>query len=1030
MITLGINRPVTTLMLVLSIFMFAAVSFPRIPVELYPNYQAGEISVITRLRGGIAATEVEDNVTRPMEEVFAEVNGLKELTSASRESESVIVMKFAPETNLNFAVLDIREKLATIRHRLPREVEKPVIAKFQQFDTPIMILALSSEDLSPEKLREIAEEKIKERILRVAGVANIEIGGGQERKILIDIDNSQLIAYGLPIMSVVDMINTSNISVSAGDIIKGEDKYVIRATGEYKDVKAIEGTGIGITQSGSIIRLGDIASVRDSYYEPSSFARLNVKPVVSLYIQKESAANTITLGAKVSEQVEILRKMFAKEMTISIIKNDAEFIEQAIDSLKSSVFQGGILIGAILFIFLKNWRTIAIIVATMPISLMLSVVMIYFGGFSFNIMTLSGLAMGLGNLMDNAIVILENLNYRHRKNPTADPRSLVIKGTRELVVPIFASTVSTVIVFLPLVFLDPEIKRLYVPFGTAIALSLFAAVFSTLLFVPPLCIRVKNAYIFETPAWYKPISAFYARSLKYAFRWQKFVLLGTTAAFVATIFIFMTRDSEFMEAGEANTFRVGIQFPPGTRIERSNDVVKKIENTLIEYPVVDRVSSRVEKLHTFIEVKVKQDKEALKDNFRKRFNEFSPAFIYYQESNESASKEVFVDFYGYDYSILKQLAFASSGRLGQIKVLSDIKIRMREDEPEVNVNVDQNRLAMFGITTYYMANTLHNQIRGLVATYYRNEGKEIETIARLTPGTISSTADLPFLRFVSPRGNTISLNQVSYTKQVTTTQEIWHKNKKRFIQISANRNKVGLTAAVDKMRKVLSAVSFPRDYTFEFSGDYEKTVRNQKEFSVALLLMVTLIYLTLASTFESYKQPFLIMLALPLSMIGVAFMLYFTKKSISLGVWIGMMILGGTVVNASILLVEKINTSREEGYGILKAIISSSKERLRSVLMTSLNNIVGLLPLVLNRDEAAEMWRSLGLAVMGGMISGTALTLYVVPLAYYIIETFSEWVRKDKYVSKLYDFMSSLKKKPVAQPAAGQAAVSSETPSA
>ena len=1001
MIKLGIKKPITTLMLVIGIVIFAVVSLPRIPVELYPNHEFGEISIITRLRGGIPATEVESNVTRPMEGVFSEVNGVREVSSASRESESNIVLKFYPNTNLNFAILDVREKLASIKHLLPKEVERPVIAKYQQSDVPVVIIALSSDHLSPEQLREIAEEKIKEKIARVAGVANIEIGGGQERKILIDIDNPKLLSYGLPIMNVVDMINTSNISVAAGDISKQGERYIIKAAGEFSNVEQIGATGIGMTPSGSIISLHDIAHVADSYYEPTSFARLNVRPVVSLYIQKESSANTIKVGKQIVEKVELLKKEYAKDMTITIIKNDAEFIEEAVNDLESSVLEGAVLIGVILFVFLKNFRTIFIIISIMPIAIMVSVVLMFMGGFSLNIMTLSGLAMGLGNLMDNAIIILQTIAHKARKLKVYNTEKLVVESAQELVLPMIASTVSTIIVFLPLVFLDEEIKRLYVPFGMAIAISLTAALICTLIFLPPLCIRVKNAFTFEQPAWDKIVSGSYVRILNFVFRKQKMVFTSIIVLAIAAVIIFMTRDSEFIDPGNANTFRVGIQFPPGTRIERSDAIVKKIEKALIKYPSVTQVSSRVEKLHTFLEVKVRDQKETLKAAFRKHFAEFSPAFIYYQESQEMSSQEVFVDFYGYDYGILKQLAFSASGRLSQMREFSDVKIRMREDEPELAYTVYQNNLAHFGISTLYLANTIHNQLRGLVATYFRTEGKELETIARLTPGTVSSAAELPYLRFFTPYGDLVSLNQLGDVKQVTTTQEIWHKNKKRFIQISANRGKMGLTTAVDKMRKALTALNFPKDYSFEFSGDYEKAVKNKKDFSVAIVLTVILIYLTLASLFESYIQPLLIMTALPLSAIGVALMLFIFKKPISLGIWIGLMILGGTVVNASIILVEKINKTREKKV-LLRSIMESSKERLHSVLMTSLNNIIGLVPLVISTSDASSMWRSLGLAVMAGMFSGTFLTLFLLPAFYY----------RTVVPLKLSDILPKFKKKP------------------
>lgn len=456
MVKLGIKKPVTTLMLVFAIILFAIVGFTRIPVELYPNTESGEVSVITRLRGGIAATEVEKYVTRPIEEVFSEINGLKELMSASRESESNIILKFHHEVNTDLATIDIREKLASIRHLLPKETDKPVIAKFQQSDTPMLIISLSSEKQSPEQLRGLAEDKIKDRLLRVSGVANVEIGGGRERKFLIEIDNSKLIAYDLPILQVIERINLSNISVSAGEIVSGYEKYIVRVTGEYKDIEEIKDTGIAITPAGSVIRIKDIAEVKDSFFEATSFARLNVKSVVSLYLQKESSANTITVARDVKRALVEIEKAAPPDVVVTIVKNDADFILKAISSLKDSLLHGSLLVSAILFLFLNDVRIILVIIATIPISLAIAVFLIYASGLSFNVMTLSGLAMGVGMLMDNAVVIISNLAYHDKKKTFPDKETMVLEGTTELMLPILASTVATVIVFLPLVFVDPR----------------------------------------------------------------------------------------------------------------------------------------------------------------------------------------------------------------------------------------------------------------------------------------------------------------------------------------------------------------------------------------------------------------------------------------------------------------------------------------------------------------------------------------------------------------------------------------------
>ena len=1000
MIEFGIKKPVTTLMLVIAMILFSAITTFRIPVELNPSGQSGLVSVITRLRGGVAASEVEKYVTKPLEEVFAELNGLKEMVSSSKESESNIMMMFHHNVDTDFVVIDIREKIAMIKHVLPRETEKPIIAKFEQSDSPIIILSLSSPEKTPEQLREIAEEQLKEKIMRVSGVANVEFGGGRERKFLIEMDNSKLLGYKLSILEVVNKINLANLSISAGEINQNGKDFVIRATGEYNSVEEIENTAIAITPAGSIVRIGDIATIRDGYYEPTSYSRLNVQDVVSVYIQKESTANTIKVANEAVAIIDKMRSVLDPDISITIVKNDADYIQKAISSLVEALVLGGIILAGVLFLFMKNVRSIFIVATTMPLSLFMSIILMYFTNQTFNIMTLSGLAMGMANVMDNSIVVLENIAFHHHRKTFATKAELVVKGTAELWQPIFASTVTTIIVFLPLVFLEPEIRQMYVPFGLTITFALIASVVATMMFIPTEIYRWQTKFDLDFQRWYIKVRHLYGKMLKFCFRWQTYVWIFTLILFLLATKIMMTRDSEFMDAGNVNIFRIGIQFPPATRIEVSNEVVRKMEQALMSYhDQVERVSSKVEKLHTFVEVKVYEKAEEFKEEFRKRFGEFSPAFVYYQDSQSSASKEIYVDFYGQDYEVLKQLAFSASGRLQQVKGLTDVKIRMREDEPEVILTVDYDRLAIFGLTTYYFSNTLHCQLRGLIATQYRTEGKQIETICRLYPSSITNIEQIPFIGVVNPRKDIVYVGQVTNLSKLKSNQEIWRKNKKRFIQISANRAKIGLTTAAEKIKATLKGVAFPQDYSFNISGDYEKTVKNRGQFMLAVSLTVILIFFVLASIFESYLQPALIMFSLPLSMIGVAFSLWVFKKPISLGVWIGVMILFGCIVYSSIIIVDKINQRRIGRTDLMRVIFESCKERLRPELITLLMKTLGLLPMVLSRDESATMWRSLGLTVLCGTITGTMLTMLIIPTAYYVLE---------KPKSSFYNFFRAL----------------------
>ena len=987
MIEFGIKKPITTLMIVIAMILFSAIATFRIPVELNPSTQSGLVSVITRLRGGVAASEVEKYVTKPLEEVFSELNGLKEIVSSSKESESNIMMIFHHNIDTDFVVIDIREKIAMIKHALPKETEKPIIAKFEQSDSPIIILSLSSPQKTPEQLREIAEDQLKEKIMRVSGVANVEFGGGRERKFLIEMDNAKLLGYKLSILEIVQKINLSNLSISAGEINQNSKSYTIRATGEYNSIAEIENTAIAITPSGSIVRLGDIATIRDSYYEPTSFSRLNVQDVVSVYIQKESTANTIKVANEVIKIIEKSKSILDQDITITIVKNDAQYIQKAIFSLVEALVFGGIILAGVLFLFMKNVRSIFIVATTMPLSLFMSIILMYLTNQTFNIMTLSGLAMGMANVMDNSIVLLENIAFHFNKKIFTNKIRLIVKGTTELWQPVLASTVTTIIVFLPLVFLDPEIRQMYVPFGLTITFALVASVIATMMFIPAEIYRWQNKLNLNFSNWYIKVRHFYGKALKFCFRWQTYVWIFTLILFLISVKIMITRDSEFIDAGNINTFRIGIQFPPATRIEVSNEIVKNMEKVLCSYrDKVERVSSKVEKLHTFIEVTVYEKAEEFKEEFRKRFGEFSPAFVYYQDSNSSASKEIYVDFYGQNYDTLKQLAFSASGRLQQIRGFTDVKIRMREDEPEVLLTVDYDRLAVFGLTTYFFSNTLHCQLRGLIATQYRTEGKQIETICRLYPNSINSVSQIPFIGIVNPRKDVVYVGQVSDMNQVKANQEIWRKNKKRFIQISANRAKLGLTTAAKKIKNTLNGIAFPQDYSFNISGDYEKTVNNRGQFILAVYLTVILIFFVLASIFESYIQPVLIMFSLPLSIIGVAFSLFIFKKPISLGVWIGIMILFGCIVYSSIIIVDKINVRRLGRTNLIRVIFESCKERLRPELITLLMKTLGLLPMVLSKDESATMWRSLGLTVLCGTITGTMLTMLIIPTAYYVLE--------------------------------------------
>ncbi len=1130
----AVRRPVTILMLTLGAMLVGAVSLFQLPVELMPNISFGQISIIAEIRGGIPPTEVETLVTKPIEEAVSSVGNLKDIISVSKEGLATIIMEFEPGSDMDIAAMEVREKFARIRKDLPKQMEKPVIAKYEYADVPVLILAVtnleewqpaftpggeekpvSGEGILPEKgpysveqLRRIVDEEIKDRFQRIEGVANIEVSGGRERKILVEIDQAKLMAYHLPIEQIINILSLNNLSLLAGDIQKVENKYLVRVLGEFRDVHEMEEIGIALTPQGSILRLKDIARVEDSYLEPSSLSRLNERPVVSLYIQKESTANTVKVVESVLKEVEKIPPLIKRDIRMTPTSNQAEFIKKAIDTVRESMILGAviaILILALFFIrekllirlcaflvilltagfFLSYWEIIPrqallyfsysvlalmagigvyqkslrptfVIALGIPISVIATFAALYFGKFTLNVMTLSGLALGVGMLVDNGIVVLENI-FAHRERKGSEKFKSAIEGSTEVFIAIVTSTLTTMIVFLPLVFVNPEISLLYTGFSMSVILSLFFSLLVAVTLIPVVSARIS----FSTAGteltgpqgdhqrdlewalkrrryWFFPTTAgtgltglrgYYQGILERVLKQRYWILGVILLGFAASAWSLKARDKEFIGTTEQNKFTIFIELPTGAKLEVSDQMVAKVEAILKEIPEIKTASARVEKWSSKIYVELnptgiqsKTTKQIIEE-IRPKTDKLQPAFIYFEESEEMGTKEVILDLFGHDYDILRELAISIARQMEQVPGLTDVKIRMREGRPELGLLIDKERAALFGLNVADIAETLHAQMRGLVATRYHTEAKEVETIARLREQDRRTFDQLRKLVLSSPlytgEGNQIYLEQVSKFDFRLGPSEIWRKNKNRMVQVSANIGPYPLSKAVEKISQAIRGVNFPKEYFYQFGGNYEKLTQNQKEMTFAFIVTLILVYLVLASLFESYLQPFIIMTTVPMGAIGVAVALAIARKPIGIGVLMGGIMLAGIVVNNAIVFVDRVNALRKEkasGFPRLRReasaprreteaffqfalLVQAAKDRLRPILMTSSTTILGLIPMALDRSEAANLWSPLAITVIGGMISSTLFTLFLVPSLYLILEDGRRFLKK-KLLSK------------------------------
>jgi len=1028
-------------MVVLATALMGAVSLLYLPVELMPNISLGEISIIVYIRGGIPPTEVEERVTKPIEEAVGDVSNLQEMLSISKEGESTVVLGFKPGTDMNFAALEVREKFAKVKNKLPREIEKPIIANYKYSDYPIMILALTSKRYSPEYIRRIVDEEISERIKRIGGVANVDVGGGRPRKILVEVDQRRLAAHSLSLNRVINTLSLNNLNLLAGDLEKKKEKYLLRTIGEFESIEEVKNIGLATTHTGSIIRLKDVALVKDSYLEPTGFARLNVRPVVSVYIQKESTANTISVIKGIEEELEYVRENLDRHIKITTTFNQANFIASSINKVKNALIQGAILATLILLLFLtdlntkyylpifllmaatffipvkflygvlfallllllffKNFRFILIISIAIPISVMVTFAFMYLVNVSnatkitLNIMTLAGLALGIGMLVDNGIVVLENIT-RHRQTTQPDPKKAAILGSQEMATVIIAGTLTTLVVFLPILFVNTQTKIMYGGIAMTVTFSLIASLFVAITVVPLLSSRTKS--ISKTPKWVGGFIRFYRGLLVKILRNKYKFLTIILAVFLAAAFLFIKLDKEFMGTTQQSDFTIFIRMPTGAKLEMSNLACKKVEETLRLIPEVKSFSSRVEPWLSKVYVKLipsaqrkKTPKEIIESIRRQtdKIKMFFPQdesiqqpFIYFEEPQEVGTKEVILDIFGYDYKILRELAVAMSQRIGSIKGLTDTKIRMREGRPEMGLVIDRQRAALYGLTTADIALAVHAQMRGMRATYYHTEGKEVETVARLDEKYRRTFKDLKYLVLNTPEGGDVFLKQTTDFKPDLGPSEIWRKDRSRIIQLSANIGSISLGKAVREVKRAVADIDFPDDYFYRIGGNYPELVESQKQFPLTIFLMLALVYMVLAGLFESYHQPLIIMFSVPLAIIGVAVALFITKKAVSIGVVVGMVLLGGIVVNNAIILIDRANQLVAKRVRMMRAIVMASQNRLRPILMTTSTTILGLLPLALDRSESANLWSPMAITIIAGLMSSTILTLFVVPSVY------------------------------------------------
>lgn len=1121
------ERPVALGMIMVAMGLFGAAALLKLPVELMPNVAYGNVTIFIDVRGGMPPPEVERLVTKPVEEAMGAVSHLRNLISSSKKDRGVVTLEFDPGTDMDLAAMEVREKFLRVKAKLPKEIEKPIIARYEESDAPVVIAALTSDIYTPEKLREMVDADVKEKLLRVDGVANVEVGGGRERKIVVDVDRSKLAAAGLPIKKAVGVLEQNNLNLRTGDVsADGALLLGVRAVGTFRTVEEIKNITLAVSKNGGRIRLKDIAEVKDSFLEHESYSRLNAKAAVTLYIQKETSGNTVLAAGRALEELDSFRGRLPKGVDLVVISNQRKAILEAIEAVKVTLIYGVALLVMVLPLFLARtpltrlvcgallaaliavvvvfyvfrwpldhtvwpvsfvtvavfiwayWRpdirSSLVVSSCIPISVMMTLALMYIEGISINVMSLSGLILGIGLLVDNAVVVIENYDRIVHENPGMPRQEAMLRGADEMVPSIVGGTLTTVVVFLPFSLLAKQAQMLFSGISFAVTASLFSSLFVALTLVPALGILVDPALGRETDAddrartWWSSLlergrgkaslwgrkalqvvphavetpkgkiwvfgGAFivilalmrfilglpllsgaylvlaaalmgvgvwavrdYDTSLRRALRHPRrtYAVVGAVFAAAVAVFLFLL-PKDFMASSEQAEFVVFVELDTGVRLDISNKIVKEVEETVRDFEgtknAIKNVSSKVEgwsskvyvtlvpiseRRHTTQQVidKMRPAVEKVVDKYAKEYK----AFCYFSEPR--SGKELFVELYGYDYDLMAKIAIDVAGRMGKLPGLSDVKIRYRPGRPQLSVFIDPLRAALFGLDTKEVSEALHAQMRGLRATTFYEKSKEIETVVRLRPEQRETIEQMKDLLLTTSEGEQVPVRHVASIRGDLSPSEIWHRNRSRMIQVSANLGNTSLEEAAANVKAALAKISFPPEYYADIGGQYEDMVQANRDFWKALALTVFLVFMVMACQFESLLRPFILMAAVPLSVIGAVAALCFFNATVTLGVSVGLLMLGGIEVNKGIMLMDRVEILHKltPNAALADLLVQAGHQRMRPIFMTTATTVLGLVPMALDRSESAVLWSPLAVTVIGGLISSTVLTVFVIP---------------------------------------------------
>lgn len=1012
----AVKKPIMTSLCFLAIALFGLFSFSKLPIDLMPDIETNTIMVFTYYNGA-SAEDIENNVSRPLENTLNSVEHLKHITSNSRENVSVITLEFEFGYDIDDLTNDVRDKLDMVASSLPDDANNPIIFKFSTDMIPIMMLSVKADE-SQAALYKILDDNVVNPLARIDGVGTVSISGAPEREINVYMDPAKMEAYNIPVESVSAAIGAENRNIPGGTFDIGNNTYALRVEGEFSDPREMYEIVVG-NYNGVNIYLKDVATIHDNIQERAQETYTDGQQGAMIIVQKQSGGNSVAISNAIREALPDLQKRLPSDVKIDIIVDTSENILQTVDTLSGTIMDALIFVVLVVFIFLGHWRATIIIAITIPFSLIASFIYLYATGGSINMISLSCLSIAIGSVVDDAIVVLENVTTHIERG--SSPQNAAIHGTNEVGVSVMASTLTMFAVFFPLTMVTGMTGVLFKQLGWMMCIIMLISLVASLTLTPMMCAKMlklqkKQSKIFLLI--YKPIQKVldaidngYAAIINWAVRHRWTVLIGCFALFAVSLLCAKGIKSEFFPANDSARASATIELPVGTRIETARDIALKLTNMWQERygddmkacnftvgqagenntfaSLRDNGSHIISFNMSFVPSNEREISiDVICDQMRadvKQFPEIAKSNISTGQGGGMGGQSMATfEIYGYDFNETDRIAKELANELKKSDLITQVNISRGDYQPQYRVEFDRKKLAMHGLNLSTAATYIRNRYNGALATYYREDGDEYDVKVRYNPEARQSIEDIENIKLNGKNGP-VSLKEVGKVVMNEMPPTIERKDRERIVTVDAVMAAgAALSDGVNYGQGIIDRMEIPSGIAIQVAGSYEDQMESNRDLGQLAIIILVLVFIVMASQFESLTYPFILMFSVVFALSGVLLGLFVTNSNLNIMSMLGGIMLIGMVVKNGIVLIDYIMLLRERGLGIIAACVGAAKSRLRPVLMTTCTTILGMVPMATSQGVGAEMWRPLGIAVIGGLIVSTIMTMIYVPAMYSI----------------------------------------------